>query len=157
MSEMTSGLIAMRESQQTILVGIREGQRAVEKSTDKLATEIREELGNSRRAAEALERMARTEEERLTFEKEDRTERKEREKEEREVRVKQDREDRKVREDWKKRIWESQAFQMLMLGLVMGFFQLLGFGYLVNRLLPASPPQSPLTISSDPPAPALAP
>jgi RNA recognition motif-containing protein len=142
MSEMTSGLIELRESQGAILVEIREGQKAVEKSTDKLATEIREELGNSRRAAEALERMAKAEEERLKLEKEDRAER-----------VKQEREDRKVREDWKKRIWESQAFQMFMLGLVMGFFQLVGFGYLVDRLAPENGTPSTLVAPKTPPAP----
>jgi hypothetical protein len=132
MSEMTSGLIAMRESQHNILVEIREGQRAVEKSTDNLATEIREEMGNSRRSADALERMAKAEEERFKFEKEERAER-----------VKVEKEERKIREDWKKRLWESQAVQILMLGVVLGFFQLIGFGYLVDRIVPQSPPSAP--------------
>ena len=88
--------------------------QAVEKSLDQNTTTVAAAAAAATSAAAALGRIAKTEEDRLAF----------------------DREDRNHRNAWLARVWSSNAIQLLIVGLVVAVLNVLGVSYLVDRVLP---------------------
>lgn len=97
----------------------------VEKSVDTLAIEVRRATDVSQISAQALERIAKAEEERAAAAKEQN---------------KLTRENQKLAERWAGRVWGSPAFQMLLTGTVMAALQFMGVAYIMNRLPPVELP-----------------
>jgi hypothetical protein len=107
-------------------------QEAVEKSVDGLSKEVRAAEATAARAATVLERIAKAEEDRFLFMREeaeraaaaaDRAAKAEEKNAARTL---------TAREEWRKRVWESPAFQLLIIGFVVSALNLLGVGYLAH-------------------------
>jgi hypothetical protein len=88
--------------------------QAVEKSLDQNTAAVASAAAAATAAAMALGRIAKTEEDRLAF----------------------DREDRNHRNAWLARVWSSNAIQLLIVGLVVAVLNVLGVSYLVDRVFP---------------------
>lgn len=114
----------------TTLTSLAARLQAVEKSVDQNTVAVTGASTAGSAAASALLRIARTEEERLTFDKE-------------QTRLRQEQEklDKASREAWLTRLWSSQPFQLLCFGLVFFVLQGLGVSYVItsvfSKLTPA--------------------
>ena len=106
----------------------------VEKSVDRMGHEVRDSNVVAGRAASALERIAKADEERNELLKKAEETRIAEAKKAEEARIADAKEDKKIKEEWKKRLWESQPFQLLITGLVLAMFQSLCIAYLANAL-----------------------
>ena len=98
----------------TLLERVNARLQAVEKSTDQNTVAVTTAAAAASAAAAALTRIAKTEEDRLTFEKDQ----------------------RKDRDAWATRVWSSNAFQLLLIGIVVAVLNVLGVSYIADRLLP---------------------
>jgi len=98
----------------TLLERVNARLQAVEKSTDQNTGAVTAAAAAAAAAASALTRIAKTEEDRLTFE----------------------RDQRKDRDAWATRVWSSNAFQLLLIGIVVAVLNVLGVSYIADRLLP---------------------
>ena len=92
---------------------------ALEKSTDHNSTAVIGATAAATAAADAMARIAKAEEERLA----------------------NDNDERRNRDAWMTRIWSSNAFQLLLVGLVIAVLNLFGISYLADRMIPAAPTQ----------------
>ena len=102
---------------------------ATEKSVDQQGIALAVNTSTAAAAANALLRIAKAEEERLVFDRQQTITKKE--------------EDAaaKLRSDqWFQRFWESQAVQLLFLGVVLAILQYLGVSQMMNELHPPGGP-----------------
>jgi hypothetical protein len=90
----------------------------VEKSVDNLISEVRRSGDVTNLAAQALDRIAKAEEDRATGEKE---------------RNKILRDAGRRSERWFDRVWETPATQLLLTGVVMAVLQFLGVAYMATK------------------------
>ena len=94
---------------------------AMEKSVDGLKGEVRASTEAAKAAVAALERIAKAEEERNRNEKDA----------------------AKARERWAERIWSSQPFQLLLLGIASAVVQLMGVAYIAHSIAGGTGAQPP--------------
>jgi len=96
--------------------------QAVEKTVDEM------KMGPMKDAREALQRIAKVEEERLKHDTKIEEERARREKE-----------DGDRRDKWLERVFSSSWFQLLMVGLVVAALNILGVAWVSHLMLPSPP------------------
>lgn len=126
-------------------------QGAVEKSVDILGREVRDANNHAKSAVDALNKIAKSESDRLQWEREQ-AEKKDKaeaaaavkaaEKETREADQKKVEAER--RDQWWQRVWNAPWFNTLMFGIVTVVLQILGLGYLASKL--PAPPEAPPAI-----------
>lgn len=109
----------------TSLANLAARQQAVEKSIDQNTVAVTNASSAAAAAANALTRIAKTEEDRLKFEKD-----------QAKTRAEQDRDDKINRNAWMTKLWTSQWVQLLIAGLVFFVLQALGVGYVIRNMLP---------------------
>jgi hypothetical protein len=102
--------------------------QATEKTVDQQGITLAVNTSTAAAAASALLRIAKAEEDRLVFDRQQTVSRKEAEAA------------AKLRSDqWFQRFWESQAVQLLFLGIVLALLQYLGVSQMMNELHSATP------------------
>ena len=111
---------------------------AVEKSVDQNTGATLNSTAVAGAAATALTRIAKVEEDRLAFDKQNA-----------QNKLNSEKEERGVREAWMNKLWTSQPLQLLLLGIVMVILNLLGVSYLADRFIP-SPSHQTATSAGQP-------
>jgi hypothetical protein len=102
--------------------------QAAEKSVDQHGIALTANNATAAAAASALTRIAKTEEDRLVFERQ------------LEAAKKEDAAAEKLRSDqWMQRFWGSQAVQLLFLGIVLALLQYLGVSHMLSQIKGVAP------------------